>query len=262
MEKTQRLTHGSTRTEALLDVSTCMWLGVLEKKCVSSVFGDGESTTGQNSVSRVLGIRQSTGNSASTFVTGQRNLIVWWLCESLHVKMGIRFLVSPCLPKTRHVCLFYWTWTVQIVTFFFWRISSLQKLITTGCIAYQNMFQDWAYSCFFHLKQQNSRTQRMQSFLVYLRDPLAVCFLPSSDGLFCPIPAKTHHSDYQSHACSLANRGSWNQQSHPISSETLSNPHRPWFGHRRHQTHLNHRGRLYKHRWFFRLIYTAQHNFS
>ena len=58
-----------------------------------------------------------------------------------------------------------------------------------------------------------------------------------------------------------SNRGR-NQRNRPVSSGTLSTPHRLLFGHRTHRRHLNHQGRLHKHRWLFDLICTAQHSSS
>ncbi len=112
------------------------------------------------------------------------------------------------------------------------------------------MFQDSACICFSRWKRQRSCTRRKLFFHSCLPVPLEACFFLLSGDECCPVQAKIHRLDFQSLVCSHPSRGR-NQPSHPVSSGTLSTPHRLLFGHKTHQRHRHCQDRSYKHRWFF-----------
>ena len=93
----------------------------------------------------------------------------------------------------------------------------------------------------------------------FLQGPLEVCFVLLSAGESCPVRAKIHRSDFQSLVCNRPSRGK-NQPSRPVSFETLSIPHRLFFGHKRHQRHRHCQDRWYKHRWFVFQLCRVQHS--
>ena len=111
------------------------------------------------------------------------------------------------------------------------------------------MFLDSVCICCSHLPHQRSRTRRKLFFQSCLQDLLEACFFVLSGDESCPVRAKIPRSDFRSLVCSHPNRGR-NQPSHPVSSGTLSTPHRLLFGHRTHQRLQNYQGRWYKHHLF------------
>ena len=74
-----------------------------------------------------------------------------------------------------------------------------------------------------------------------LQDPHEACYVVLSGDESCRVRAKTHHSDFQSLVCSLPSRDR-NQPSRPVSSGTLSTPHRLSFGPNTRRRHLCCRG--------------------
>ena len=104
-----------------------------------------------------------------------------------------------------------------------------------GFIYYPNMFQDSTCICFSHLQHQKSRIQHKLFFQSSLQDPHEACFALLSGDEFCPVRAKIHHSDFQSLVCSHPSLDR-NQPNRPVSFGTLSTPHRPIFGHNKHQS--------------------------
>ena len=121
------------------------------------------------------------------------------------------------------------------------------------------MFQDSVCICYSHLPHQRNRTRRKLFFQSCLQDPLEACFVVLSGDESCPVRAKIRHSDFRSLVCSHPNRGR-NQPSHPVSSGTLSTPHRLLFGHRTHQRLQCYQGRWCKHRLFVHHPCRLQHN--
>ena len=121
------------------------------------------------------------------------------------------------------------------------------------------MFQDSACICFSHLQHQKSRIQRKLFFQSSLQDPHEACYVVLSGDESCRVRAKTHHSDFQSLVCSLPSRDR-NQPSRPVSSGTLSTPHRLSFGHNTSRRHLCCRGWLYRHRCSVYQLCRVQHS--
>ena len=120
------------------------------------------------------------------------------------------------------------------------------------------MYPDSACICFFHWQHRRSRIQRKLCFRLCLQDRLEACFVLSSVGESCPVRAKIHHSDFRSLVCSRPSRGK-NQLSRPVSSESLSTPHRLWFDHNTHQRHQHCQGWRCKYRWFVAQLCRVQH---
>ena len=124
-----------------------------------------------------------------------------------------------------------------------------------------NKFQFLTGTWFSRLLQQTCHTRHRLSSPRCLRDPREVCNVHSWSGdKSYPAPTKTRHSSYQSQACNHSSRGR-NQPSRPVSFGTLSTPHRGHYDHSIRQMHLNHPGRLCKHRWSYHLTCTRHHSF-
>ena len=126
---------------------------------------------------------------------------------------------------------------------------------------YQCMLQDDSFCICLVLQQhQTSRTERRQFGCQSLQDLLEDCLILSSGDEYCPVRAKTLHSDFQILFDSIPSRGR-NQPSRPVSFGTLSTPHPLLFGHNRLQRLQLCQGRWCKHRCFGNQLRTAQRSF-
>ena len=129
-------------------------------------------------------------------------------------------------------------------------------------LTYMKIFRCAAGKELSRSQYQTIYTLRRQIRWQLLPDPRGVCFLScfASGVGSCPVRAKIH--EWGNHRIPFYSRSrcDWNSWWDPLSSGSLSILHRLLSGHNRHQRHLNHQGRLYKHHWWIGRTSKAQHS--